>query len=64
MDYIMAYRLIECMREGLPPDFDVYDAAAWSAPWPLSETSVKNGNKPIRISDFTRGGWETVRARS
>ena len=64
MDYIMAYRLIECMREGLPPDFDVYDAAAWSAPWPLSEESVKNGSKPVKFPDFTRGGWQTVRARA
>lgn len=64
MDYIMAYRLVECMREGLPPDFDVYDAAAWSAPWPLSETSVKHGSKPVKFPDFTRGGWETVRART
>ena len=64
MDYIMAYRLIECMREGLPPDFDVYDAAAWSAPWPLSETSVRNGGVPVKFPDFTRGGWQTVRSRS
>jgi predicted dehydrogenase len=64
MDYIMAYRLIECMREGLPPDFDVYDAAAWSAPWPLSETSVKSGSKPVSFPDFTRGGWQTGRARA
>ncbi len=64
MDYIMAYRLIECMREGLPPDFDVYDAAAWSAPWPLSETSVKHGGAPVKFPDFTRDRWQTVRARS
>lgn len=64
MDYIMAYRLIECMREGLPPDFDVYDAAAWSAPWPLSEESVKHGSKPVKFPDFTHGAWETVRARA
>ena len=34
MDFLMNYRLIECLREGLPPDIDVYDAAAWSAPGP------------------------------
>jgi hypothetical protein len=64
MDYIMAYRLAECMREGLPPDFDVYDAAAWSAPWPLSETSVTHGSVAVKFPDFTRGGWQTVRARA
>ncbi len=58
MDYIMAYRLVECMREGLPPDFDVYDAAAWSAPWPLSEASLKRRGAPQSFPDFTRGGWQ------
>jgi hypothetical protein len=55
MDYIMAWRLVQCMREGLPPDYDVYDAAAWSAPWPLSETSLRHGSAPVRFPDFTRG---------
>jgi hypothetical protein len=57
MDYIMLYRLIECMRDGLPPDMDVYDAAAWSAPGPLSRTSVGNGSMPVKFPDFTRGLW-------
>ncbi|MEP6590827.1 MAG: Gfo/Idh/MocA family oxidoreductase [Gemmatimonadota bacterium] len=61
MDYIMAYRLAECMREGLPPDFDVYDAAAWSAPWPLSEASLKKGSAPMKFPDFTRGAWQRAR---
>ncbi len=57
MDFIMCYRTIQCLREGLPPDFDVYDAAAWSAPAPLSEASVANGSAPARFPDFTRGAW-------
>jgi predicted dehydrogenase len=57
MDYIMAWRLIETMREGLPPDFDVYDAAAWSAPGPLSEASLALSSAPVRFPDFTRGDW-------
>ena len=36
MDYIMLFRLMQCMRLGLVPDFDVYDAATWTAPVPLS----------------------------
>jgi predicted dehydrogenase len=64
MDYVMAYRLAECMREGLPPDFDVYDAAAWSAPWPLSEHSVKHGSIPVAFPDFTRGEWQKARSRA
>lgn len=57
MDYIMSYRLIECMKEGLAPDFNVYDAAAWSSPFPLSVASVKAKGMPQAIPDFTRGHW-------
>jgi hypothetical protein len=58
MDFVMAYRLIQCMREGTAPDMDVYDAAAWSAPGPLSEDSVSKGSTPVKFPDFTRGGWQ------
>jgi len=58
MDYIMLYRLIQCMREGLVPDMDVYDAATWSAPGPLSKASVANGSAPAKFPDFTRGRWQ------
>jgi hypothetical protein len=61
MDFVMAYRLIQCMKEGTPPDIDVYDAAAWSAPGPLSEASVANGSAPQKFPDFTRGKWQTRR---
>lgn len=59
MDYVMAYRLIETMRMGTVPDFTVYDAAAWSAPWPLSEASLALSSAPVRFPDFTRGDWRT-----
>jgi predicted dehydrogenase len=62
MDYVMAWRLIQCMREGLAPDYDVYDAAAWSAPLPLTEISVAKGSMPIKFPDFTRGDWKKPRA--
>jgi hypothetical protein len=58
MDYVMSWRLVQCMREGLPPDMDVYDAAAWSAPAALSELSVSRGSAPVEFPDFTRGRWE------
>ena len=57
MDYIMNYRLMDCLKRGLPPDIDVYDAAAWSAPTPLSETSVAQNGAPQKFPDFTRGKW-------
>jgi hypothetical protein len=55
MDYVMAWRCVQWFREGLAPDFDVYDAAACSVPGPLSEQSVAKGSAPIRFPDFTRG---------
>ncbi|MEP7270401.1 MAG: Gfo/Idh/MocA family oxidoreductase [Acidobacteriota bacterium] len=61
MDFIMCYRLIQCMREGLTPDMDVYDAAAWSVPGPLSEMSVAQGSAPVKFPDFTRGRWREKR---
>jgi len=57
MDFVMAYRLVQTMREGLVPDYDVYDAAAWSAPFPLSQMSVASGSAPVKFPDFTRGEW-------
>lgn len=63
MEYILAWRLAQCLKERLVPDIDVYDAAAWSAPWPLSETSLQPGRKPVKFPDFTRGGWRALRSR-
>lgn len=57
MDFIMAYRLVETMREGTVPDIDVYDSASWSAPMPLTQMSVAKGSAPMKFPDFTRGNW-------
>ncbi len=59
MDFLMTWRLIDCLRNGLPMDIDVYDAASWSVIIPLSEKSVRNGSIPLEIPDFTRGNWKT-----
>jgi hypothetical protein len=60
MDYIMDYRLIYCLRNGLPLDMDVYDAAEWSSIIELSKISVNNQSMPIKIPDFTRGSWNKI----
>jgi predicted dehydrogenase len=59
MDFIMDWRLIDCLRNGLPLDQNVYDAALWSSIAPLSEGSVKNRSKTMDVPDFTRGNWKT-----
>lgn len=58
MDFMMDWRLIDCLRNGLPLDQDVYDATLWSVIAPLSEQSVKNRSNSIDIPDFTRGAWK------
>jgi hypothetical protein len=58
MDFIMDWRLIDCLRNGLPLDQDVYDAAAWSAIGPLSDWSVANRSNSIKIPDFTCGSYK------
>jgi hypothetical protein len=57
MDWLEDWRLINCLREGLPTDQNVYDGAAWSVIGPLTEWSVRNDGRPIRVPDFTRGRW-------
>jgi predicted dehydrogenase len=57
MDFIMLYRLIECMTKGIAPDMDVYDAAAWSSVAPLSLASLQSGSGPVKFPDFSRGHW-------
>jgi hypothetical protein len=59
MDFIMDWRLIDCLRNGLPVDQSVYDGAAWSSVAPLSEWSVANRSQSIDVPDFTGGSWKT-----
>jgi len=60
MDFIMDYRLIYCLKNALPLDQDVYDAAEWSSIIELSRASVENQSMPVRIPDFTRGAYKKV----
>ncbi len=59
MDFLMDWRTIDCLRNGLPVDMDVYDAALWSAVAPLSEQSVASRSKSMDVPDFTGGSWKT-----
>ena len=61
MDFIMDYRLIYCLHNGLPLDQDVYDAAEWSCLGELTSASIANGGMPVAIPDFTRGDWDKVK---
>ena len=61
MDFVMIYRIIRCLNKGLPLDINVYDSVMWSSIIPLSEISVLNESKTIKIPDFTAGKWKTLR---
>jgi predicted dehydrogenase len=60
MDFIMDSRLIYCLRNGLPLDMDVYDLAEWCSLPELTRISLENGNMPVAVPDFTRGGWNKI----
>jgi hypothetical protein len=61
MDFVMVYRMIRCLNEGLPLDINAYDSVLWSAITPLSELSVANKSASTMIPDFTGGTWKTPR---
>jgi len=58
MDFVMMYRLIRCLNEGVALDLNVYDGALWSMVGALSETSVASGSARVDIPDLTRGRWK------
>ena len=60
MDFVMSWRLLDCLRRGATPDSVVYDAAAWSSIIELSVHSVAIGSAPVVIPDFSRGLWQTM----
>ena len=57
MDGIMRYRIIECLKNGLALDQNVYEGCFWSAVTPLSGESILEGGMPQQFPDFTRGNW-------
>jgi hypothetical protein len=61
MDFVMNWRHLDCLRQGITPDSVVYDAAAWSSLIELSTRSVATGSMPVVIPDFTRGLWQTMK---
>jgi predicted dehydrogenase len=61
MDFIMRYRIIECLREGIPLDQNLYEGCFWSAVSPMSEASVAQDGAPQQFPDFTRGEWKNTK---
>ena len=61
MDFVMDYRLVYCLQNGLPLDQDVYDLAEWCCIGELSEASHAHKSMPVKVPDFTRGEWNKVK---
>ncbi len=54
MDFLMMLRLVETLRQGLAPESDVYEAAEWSVPGPLSFESVARRSSAVDFPNFRR----------
>lgn len=61
MDFLMNFRIVECLRNGEPLDQNVYEGVYWSAVAPLSEKSVAEDGMPQDFPDFTRGEWKNTK---
>ena len=57
MDFIMRFRIVECLLQGTPLDQNVYEGCFWSAVTPLSADSINSDGAPQIFPDFTRGNW-------
>jgi predicted dehydrogenase len=61
-EYLMFTDYLKSVEQRKPAPQDVYDAAAWSAIFPLSCESVAKGGRQLSFPDFTRGGWKNREA--
>jgi hypothetical protein len=57
MDFFVLHGFVEAIKRQVATPLDVYDAAAWSAITPLSESSIELGNQTVEFPDFTGGQW-------
>jgi predicted dehydrogenase len=57
MDFFVLNAFVESAKRNMAPPMDAFDAAAWSAVTPLSETSIANNGEVQDFPDFTRAKW-------
>jgi hypothetical protein len=58
MDFFVIHAFVEALKANAPMPIDIFDAVAWSAITPLSELSIKEGNRTVEFPDFTAGAWK------
>lgn len=64
MDYLILRSMVAAAKGETYPAIDVYDAAAWMCITALSEQSIRGGNIPVEIPDFTNGKYKNRTQRS
>jgi predicted dehydrogenase len=57
MDWFVIHAFVESIKNKTNTPQDVYDAVAWSAITPLSESSIRLGGETVEFPDFTQGQW-------
>lgn len=57
MDFFVLHAFVEAVKRDAPMPIDIFDALAWSAITPLSETSIAKDNQALDFPDFTEGKW-------
>ncbi len=58
-DGIMFAQFLNAVRYKRPMPLSLYDGVLMAAIGPLSEMSIAQGSKAIKVPDFTRGKWKT-----
>jgi len=58
MDWLVCRAFVESVKNGTNTPIDAYDSVLWLAIGALSEQSIKGGNIPVEVPDFTNGKWQ------
>ena len=62
-DYLELKLFIDAVRNKTQTPIDAYDAAIMSVIGPLSEVSIAKASAPVKVPDFTRGKWKTIKTK-
>lgn len=55
MDFFVFHHFVECAKQNIAPQIDVYDAATWLAITPLSEAKYRYRKQPAGFPGFYPG---------
>jgi len=58
MDWFVFNAFVQAVKQKKQTPIDIYDSLTMSVITPLSEKSLKEGNKPQEFPDFTKGQWK------